>query len=164
MSNLFELSINYKNYLEDISELDEVNDEILETISKLDNDIEKKAENYISIIEKFEMEITYLQEKKKKLESEIKKRKRTIEYLKQNLKISMEMLEKDKIKLDIDKEVSIRNNSQYSIIIENEEAISDDFKKIEKKVDKKKILSYYKDNDLLPEGVIIKKGTHLRIK
>jgi polyhydroxyalkanoate synthesis regulator phasin len=137
-------------------ECDEYSDDLMESISFVNDNFENKVSNYAKII-------THLGNKSDAVNNEIKRLSaiksrinRNVDNLKSTLKNSMESVGIDKVDFDTFK-VVLRNNP-YSVNILSENDIPDEYKKQEivVKIDKTKIKNDAKSGKDIPGSELVR--------
>ena len=158
---LFDMKETYKNILELINTGEATQEQMDMSLKQLDDEIEVKAENIAYVIQELEADV----EKFKEAETRLSTKRKILENEKARLKTYLEnaMIELDKKKIKTDLfSFNIQKNVP-SLDIQSEEYIPQEFYKIEKKLDKKKLLDEIK-NGLEIKNVSIKQTESLRIK
>jgi len=158
--NLYELTDSYLKVLELIEAGEENLDDTLESIN---DTIEVKAENYAKIIRNLEGNVNMLKAEIERLNSRKKSIEGNIDRLKENLKQSMILTGKEKIKTGLFN-ITVANNP-VALNIFDESKIPENFFTYEtiKKMDKAKIKFLLKAG-LVIEGAELTQGRGLRIK
>lgn len=164
MSSLFKIN---KEFLELQNQLLENGGEITEDIAKLmakdDSDIREKAKNYRNIIKSFEADLLAVKQEKERIAAFEKSRKKSIEVLKNNLALSLQLREIDKLDFGVDGKISFRKS--VSVFIEDEKALPTDYyiEKISYSPDKKLIKEAINSGEEVPGAVLLEKN-NIQIK
>jgi hypothetical protein len=158
--NLYELTDSYLKVLE----LIEAGEENLEdTLESINDTIEVKAENYAKIIRNLEGNVNMLKAEIERLNSRKKSIEGNIDRLKENLKQSMILTGKEKIKTGLFN-ITVANNP-VALNVFDESKIPENFFTYEtiKKMDKSAIKDLLKAGQVI-EGAELTQGKGLRIK
>src|SRR5699024_6383758 len=146
MSNLFELSADYKKLL-DMAEQGVDEETIQDTIESLglDEDIESKADNYAYILRRLEGNIEMVYKEIKRLQAIKKTHENTQKRLKDNLFESMKMTKKERFKTATNNFNTKKN--AVSVIVEDDKFIPKRFYEIQNVFNKKELNQYVNDLD-----------------
>lgn len=172
MSNLFELSADYKKLL-DMAEQGVDEETIQDTIESLglDEDIESKADNYAYILRRLDGNIEMVDKEIKRLQAIKKTHVNTQKRLKDNLFESMKMTKKEKFKTATNN-FYIKKNA-VSVIVEDDKFIPKRFYETQKVLNKKEFNEYVKDLDKkrekdkryrIPKGVRLEQSESVIIR
>ncbi len=162
--NLYEIANNYLSAFQQIeqAESEAEEKEAMSELLKSEDDLTNKIENFVRFLknteaeaEKFKAEEKRIAEKRKSLENKAKNGKAF-------LKDTLEYFGLDTVQTDLFK-VSIQN-SQYSLIVDDESMIPKEYFKQNPVLDKKRLKDEMLETGELIEGVHLEKGTHLRIR
>lgn len=162
--NLYEIANNYLSAFQQIeqAESEAEEKEAMSELLKSEDDLTNKIENFVRFLknteaeaEKFKAEEKRIAEKRKSLENKAKNGKAF-------LKDTLEHFGLDTVQTDLFK-VSIQN-SQYSLIVDDESMIPKEYFKQNPVLDKKRLKDEMLETGELIEGVHLEKGTHLRIR
>lgn len=158
--NLYELTDSYLKVLELIEAGEENLDDTLESIN---DTIEVKAENYAKIIRNLEGNVNMLKAEIERLNSRKKSIEGNVDRLKENLKQSMILTGKEKIKTGLFN-ITVANNP-VALNVFDESKIPENFFTYEtiKKMDKSAIKDLLKAGQVI-EGAELTQGKGLRIK
>lgn len=159
--NLFELTENYVKFFTMLEEADEVTEEMQEMADNLNVEIEEKCDNYAKMIRNLEADVEAFKNQEKIFNEKRKSAENKVKWLKQNLQASMELQGRKKVKTDLFS-FNIQKNAP-SLEITNEKNIDDSYYIIERKLNKKELLSDIKEG-LIVDGVEIKQTESLRIR
>ena len=155
MSSLFNLTDSYLK-VKRMEEEGADTETIIDTLNAIESAIEDKAENYHGFIKQLEGEIHAINTEQKRLVDLKRSKVNLIERLKQNLIAALEATGSERIQTDT-VIVSLRNNA-YTLDIQDESNIPMDFVEevIERKIDKRALLQYVKENEV--EGIHLKRS------
>jgi len=155
MSSLFNLTDSYLK-VKRMEEEGADAETIIDTLNAIESAIEDKAENYHGIIRQLEGEIQTINTEQKRLAGLKRSKVNLIDRLKQNLIAALEATGNERIQTDT-VIVSLRNNA-YTLDIQDESKIPNIFveKVIERKINKRALLQYVKENEV--EGVHLKRS------
>lgn len=167
MTTLYNLSNEFMQKLVDLHDRAEngetvTNDEFNQVL-ELGKDTEKKlvscgyaVKNLLSDCEQIDLEIKRLQDMK------LTKANR-VEWIKTNMKTAMQVMGLDKVK-DPVLPISLRQNPQFSVNVENVERLPAEYRVIKVEPNKKALLDAYKaSNDFAIDGVTFTKGQFIKI-
>ena len=160
---LYELTQNYLN-LQDLLENQEIQkDIIIQALNEVGEDLEEKAENIAKLIKTLEVEVGGLKEEENRLFSRRKMLEGRVKDLKGYLEDSMKATGKVKIKGRLFT-LGMQKNAP-TLDIESEKHIPKSFYIAQVPIlDKKKLLSALKADEVEIEGVSIKQTESLRIR
>ena len=129
---------------------------IIDTLNAIESAIEDKAENYHGFIRQLEGEIQTINTEQKRLADLKRSKVNLIDRLKQNLIAALEATGSERIQTDT-VIISLRNNA-YTLDIQDESNIPMEFVEevIERKIDKRALLQYVKENEV--EGIHLKRS------
>ena len=155
MSSLFNLTDSYLK-VKRMEEEGADAETIIDTLNAIESAIEDKAENYHGFIRQLEGEIQTINTEQKRLVDLKRSKVNLIDRLKQNLIAALEATGNERIQTDT-VIVSLRNNA-YTLDIQDDSHIPNVFveKVIERKIDKRALLQYVKENEV--EGVYLKQS------
>ena len=155
MSSLFNLTDSYLK-VKRMEEEGADTETIIDTLNAIESAIEDKAENYHGFIKQLEGEIQAINTEQKRLADLKRSKVNLIDRLKQNLIAALEATGNERIQTDT-VIVSLRNNA-YTLDIQDESNIPMEFVEevIERKIDKRALLQYVKENEV--EGIHLKRS------
>ena len=159
--NLFELTENYVKFFTEFDNADEITDEMQEMTNNLNVEIEEKCDNYAKMIRNLEADVEAYKNQEKIFNEKRKIAENKVKWLKQNLQASMELQGRKKVKTDLFS-FNIQKNAP-SLEITDEKNIDDSYYVIERKLNKRELLSDIKEG-LIIDGVGIKQTESLRIR
>lgn len=159
--NLFELTENYVKFFTEFENADEVTEEMQEMADNLNVEIEEKCDNYAKMIRNLEADVEAYKNQEKIFNEKRKVAENKVKWLKQNLQASMELQGRKKVKTDLFS-FNIQKNAP-SLEITDEKNIDDSYYVIERKLNKRELLSDIKEG-LIIDGVGIKQTESLRIR
>lgn len=159
--NLFELTENYVKFFTEFENADEVTEEMQEMADNLNVEIEEKCDNYGKMIRNLEADVEAFKNQEKIFNEKRKSAENKVKWLKQNLQASMELQGRKKVKTDLFS-FNIQKNAP-SLEITNENNIDDSYYVIERKLNKRELLSDIKEG-LIVDGVELKQTESLRIR
>ena len=155
MSSLFNLTDSYLK-VKRMEEEGADAETIIDTLNAIESAIEDKAENYHGFIKQLEGEIQTINTEQKRLADLKRSKVNLIDRLKQNLIAALEATGSERIQTDT-VIVSLRNNA-YTLDIQDESNIPMEFVEevVERKIDKRALLQYVKENEV--EGIRLKRS------
>lgn len=155
MSSLFNLTSDYLK-VKRMEEEGADTETIIDTLNAIESAIEDKAENYHGFIKQLEGEIQTINTEQKRLADLKRSKVNLIDRLKQNLIAALEATGSERIQTDT-VIVSLRNNA-YTLDIQDESNIPMEFVEevVERKIDKRALLQYVKENEV--EGIHLKRS------
>ena len=155
MSSLFNLTDSYLK-VKRMEEEGADTEMIIDTLNAIESAIEDKAENYHGFIRQLEGEIQTINTEQKRLADLKRSKVNLIDRLKQNLIAALEATGSERIQTDT-VIVSLRNNA-CTLDIQDESNIPMEFVEevVERKIDKRALLQYVKENEV--EGVYLKQS------
>lgn len=161
MSNLFELTGNYKQVYDLITE--QGDEQILnDTLASINDALEDKADGYVAVIKTIEADNQVIEDEIKRLAQRKTVNQNSIKHLKESLKESMEITGKIKFKTALNS-FNIQKNPP-SLTISDETLIPKEFyTEQQPKLNKKELLKHVKENGEI-KGVQIKQTEGLRVK
>lgn len=159
--NLFDLTENYVKFFTEFENADEITEEMQEMADNLNVEIEEKCDNYAKMIRNMEADIEAFKNQEKIFNEKRKSAENKVKWLKQNLQASMELQNRKKVKTDLFS-FNIQKNAP-SLEIRDEKNIDDSYYVIERKLNKKELLSDIKEG-LIVDGVELKQSESLRIR
>ena len=147
---LYELSNRYLQILNSLEDMDNLPDEVKIELDSIEESSEEKIKNYVKIIKILGHEINVIEEEYKKLAKKKKSLEKKIEYLKDRVLESMEIMGKSKIENKPYFNVNLKQG-QWKVDVrpEDEEKIPVDYKKISVTLDRMKM------REEMLEGVVI---------
>ena len=159
--NLFELTENYVKFFTMLEEADEITEELEEMANNLNIAIEEKSDNYVKMIKNLDADVEAYKNQEKQFNKKRKTAENKISWLKKNLQSSMEQTGRKKVKTKLFT-VSLQKNAP-SLEITDEKNIDDSYYVIERKLNKRELLSDIKEG-LIVDGVELKQTESLRIR
>lgn len=161
MSNIYELSENYRQVFEAISngEDDQV---YLDTLEAINDSIEDKADNYMRIIKNSEADIEALDKEIKRLQDKKKVLSNGVKRMKENLQEAMERTNKLAFKTTLFT-YGIQKNAPSLDNIDTSKIPKKYFVEQEPKLDKKALLKDLKEGQEI-NGATIKQTQSLRVR
>lgn len=161
MSNLFELSTNYQQIYNLISEQE--NELILkDTLASINDALENKADSYVAIIKSLEADNKVIDEEIKRLRQRKSTNENGIKRLKESLQQAMEETGKEKFKTSLNS-YSIAKNPP-TLYVQEENSIPKQYYVEQKpKLNKTELLKAVKDG-LEIKGVELKQNRSLRVR
>ncbi|MEB6277528.1 siphovirus Gp157 family protein [Staphylococcus gallinarum] len=161
MSTLFDLTDNYKQVYELISEQGD-EQALNDTLASINDALEDKADGYVSVIKSLESDNKAIDEEIKRLQQRKTTNKNGIDRLKESLKEAMESTGKTKFKTALNS-YNIQNNSPSLNVIDEKHIPKDFWLSQAPKIDKKALLKHLKEENEVP-GVEIKQTQSLRVR
>lgn len=161
MTNLFDLSTDYQQLYDLISEQED--EQILrDTLASINDAIEDKADGYVAVIKTLEGDNKAIDEEIKRLRQRKTSNQNGVKRLKESLQEVMEQTGKEKFKTALNT-YSIANNPP-SLDITDESLIPKQYYiEQQPKLDKKELLKVVKDG-LEIKGVELKQSRSLRVR
>lgn len=159
MSTLYNLTEDYKRVLE-LQEQGVDEEVIRDTLESIDDAIEHKADNYSYVIREKKGQNDTIDEEIKRLQGIKRSNNRLIQMLQDNLYESMKQTGKTKFKTDLNS-FWIQKNPM-SIEIKYEDNIPEEFYKIERKLNRRDLINYVKNNAV--DGVELTQSEGVRIR
>ncbi|WP_228865549.1 siphovirus Gp157 family protein [Staphylococcus lugdunensis] len=161
MSNLFELSTNYQQIYNLISEQE--NELILkDTLASINDALENKADSYVAIIKSLETDNKAIDEEIKRLRQRKSTNENGIKRLKESLQQAMEETGKEKFKTALNS-YSIAKNPPTLYVQEENSIPKEYYIEQEPKLNKTELLKAVKDG-LEIKGVELKQNRSLRVR
>lgn len=158
---LYELAENYRN-LQELVDREYVDKEVIENaLDQVEGDISEKLENIAKLMKSIDGDINSLKVEEERLANKRKLLENNSKKLREYIQSSLIILNTKKIKTNLFNFI-IRKNTP-SVNITDENLISDEFIKIEKKIEKKKVLEALKSGIEVP-GAEMKQSESLQIK
>lgn len=161
MANLFDLSTNYQQVYDMISQ-GEDSEVYLDTLDSLNDSIEDKADNYTKVIRQLEGDNEVIKKEIDRLQARKKANENGIRNMKDNLQLSMEMTGKTVFKTATNS-YGIQNNAPSTDIIDEKMIDKRYFVEQSPKLDKKALLEDLK-NGVDVAGAKLKQTQSLRIR
>lgn len=161
MSTLFDLTDNYKQVYELISEQGD-EQALNDTLASINDALEDKADGYVSVIKSLESDNKAIDEEIKRLQQRKTTNKNGIDRLKESLKEAMESTGKTKFKTALNS-YNILNNPPSLNVIDEKHIPKDFWLSQAPKIDKKALLKHLKEENEVP-GVEIKQTQSLRVR
>lgn len=159
MSTLYNLKEDYKRVLE--LQAEGVDEEVIkDTLESIDDAIEDKADNYSYVIREKKGQNDTIDEEIKRLQALKRSNKRLIELLQENLYETMQETGKTKFKTDLNS-FWIQKNPM-SIDIKYEDNIPEEFYVTERKLQRRDLINYVKNNEI--DGVELTQSEGVRIR
>ena len=159
MSSLYNLKEDYKRVLE--LQAEGVDEEVIkDTLESIDDAIEDKADSYSYVIREKKGQNDTIDEEIKRLQALKRSNKRLIELLQENLYEVMKDTGKTKFKTDLNS--FWIQKSPPSIDIKYEDNIPEDFYVTERKLQRRDLINYVKNNEI--DGVEITQSESVRIR
>ena len=159
MSSLYNLKEDYKRVLE--LQAEGVDEEVIkDTLESIDDAIEDKADSYSYVIREKKGQNDTIDEEVKRLQALKRSNKRLIELLQENLYEVMKDTGKTKFKTDLNS-FWIQKNPM-SIDIKYEDNIPEDFYVTERKLQRRELINYVKNNEI--DGVELTQSEGVRIR
>lgn len=161
MIKLYEIAENFKN-IQALLEDETIPSEVVEAaLQEIQGNFEEKAENIVSLIKSLEGEAAAYREEEKRLATLRKTSENKVESLKNYLFSTMQVMELKIVKTPLFK-LNIKKNPP-SVIVDNIEAIPEDFLVFKMEADKKLLGEKLKAGEKI-EGCHIEQKESLSIK
>ena len=159
MSTLYNLKEDYKRVLE--LQAEGVDEKVIkDTLESIDDAIEDKADNYSYVIREKKGQNDTIDEEIKRLQALKRSNKRLIELLQENLYEVMKDTGKTKFKTDLNS--FWIQKSPPSIDIKYEDNIPEEFYVTERKLQRRDLINYVKNNEV--DGVELTQSEGVRIR
>lgn len=146
MSSLYELTTDFLKVQDMIYDDNYSAEAIQTTLECIDYEIEQKADNYAKLIKNINVDIEGLKKEIERLQSKKQALENKQKFLKDNLKMSMITLGKNKIKTNLFS-FSIHKSGKGKVTIYDIDKVPKEFLK-QPEVKNKEISEYLKDNDV----------------
>lgn len=161
MSNIFELTDNYKQVYDLISE--QGDEQVLnDTLASINDALEDKADGYVAVIKSLDSDNTAIDEEIKRLQQRKTTNKNGIDRLKETLKETMESTGKTKFKTALNS-YNIQNNPPSLNVLDEKLIPKDYWISQAPKLNKKDALAELKEGKEIP-GVEVKQTRSLRVR
>lgn len=161
MSNIFELTDNYKQVYDLISEQGD-EQALIDTLSSINDALEDKADGYATVIRSLESDNKAIDEEIKRLKQRKTSNENGIKRLKENLTESMEVTGKTKFKTAFNS-FSISKNAPSKDVLDEKLIPNDYWVDQEPKINSKLLLDDLKAGKEVP-GAEIKQTRSLRVR
>lgn len=161
MANLFDLSTNYQQVYDMISQ-GEDSEVYLDTLESLNDSIEDKANGYAKIIKSIEGDNEAIKKEIDRLQARKKANENAIRNLKENLQYAMEQTNKKAFRTELFS-FGIQRNPVKSNITDETKIPKVYFNEQEPKLDKKRLLEDLKNN-IQVNGAELTQDSSLRIR
>ena len=159
MSSLYNLKEDYKRVLE--LQAEGVDEEVIkDTLESIDDAIEDKADSYSFVIREKKGQNDTIDEEIKRLQGIKRSNNNLIKLLQENLYEAMTSTGKTKFKTDLNS--FWIQKSPPSIDIKYEDNIPEDFYVTERKLQRRDLINYVKNNEI--DGVEITQSESVRIR
>lgn len=162
MSNIYELTNNYKTVLNMLYDEDTDEQMILDTLESIEGEIEDKADNYAKIIKELEARREARKKEAKRLNDSATIFDNRIKNLKQNLFNAMKETGKTKFATDLFSFNITKNAGRQALEIDGE--VPEEYTKIIIENDTDKIRQALENGENLPFAHLKARGESLRIK
>lgn len=144
MSTLYELTDDYLRLLEFAEDVDVEEQAFIDTMEAIEGEIEDKADGYARVIKQLSADAEALDKEAKRLSDRKQSIDNRIKRMKESLTKAMVVTGKTKFKTDLFS-FNVQKNAPATVI-DDEEAIPEEFWRVKREVDKSKI------KDALKEG------------
>lgn len=161
MIKLYEIAENFRN-LQELLEDETIPAEVIEAaLNEVQGTFEEKAENIVSFIKSLEGEVAAYREEEKRLAANRRTIENKVESMKNYLFSNMQVMGCKNIKTPLFK-ISVKKNPA-SVMIDNLEAIPEDYLVFKMEADKKKLAEVLKAGETV-EGCHLEQKESLSIK
>ena len=133
---------------------------LIHILNNIDEDFSEKANNYAGLIKNLEVEIKALSDASKAFKERAERKAKTVDYLKENLKSTMELIGKDKVET-LNAVVSFRRAQSVEIVDEGN--IPEEYKKVSYTVNKAAIREVLKAGQSV-SGAVLKESKSLQVR
>jgi hypothetical protein len=165
MSALFDLVGEYKELYAMLTDTDEGDEEIVETsLESVQFEIDKKAEGYLSVIEKLDMELAAAEKQKEFWTKVVSTRKNGKQWMLQHLTDAMIMMGVDEIQAGAKKFKLVNNGGKLPLVLEENKEIPQSYMKVILEPDKEKIRCDLENGKELEFAHIGQRGKHISIR
>ena len=162
MSNLYQLTNNYKTVLNMLYDEDTDEQMILDTLESIEGEIEDKADNYAKIIKELEAKQNARKEEAKRLTESAKVFENRAKTLKSNLFNAMKETGKTKFVTDLFSFNIVKNGGKQTLTIDGE--VPEEYTKTIIENDTDKIRQALEEGKELSFAHLEQRGESLRIK
>ena len=160
MLTLYEIGQVYQNIMDLIIEgADE--EALIQALEHIDDELEDKADAYITVIKKIEADIEMIRKEEKRLAEKRRSMDNSIKRMKENLESHMILMDKKKFKTD-KFSFNIQRN-RPSLKIASEENIPEKFYRVEKKLNRRELLEEIQEGSEI-DGVEVTQTESLRVR
>lgn len=163
MASLFEL-VNEYQALFDLATEDGDPAVLADTLEGWLPEITQKAEGYVNVINKLDMEAKTAREIGESFMAKAKARENSIKAMKNALLIAMDRMDATEIKAGAFTIKAVKNGGKEPVIIDNERSIPQSLMKVIYEVDKERLREYLKENPKCEFAHIGERGKHITIK
>lgn len=161
MSNIFELTDNYKQVYDLISEQGD-EQALIDTLASINDALEDKADGYASVVRSLKADNKAIDEEIKRLKQRKTSNENGIKRLKENLKETMEVTGKTKFKTAFNS-FSISKNAPSKDVLDEKLIPKDYWVSQEPKINSKLLLDDLKSGKEVP-GAELKQTRSLRVR
>ena len=165
MANLYDIKENVRwlQYLAEMSDLNEEQQEELDQqLEQLELDREEVLEEYVKIIKNLEADIEAFAEASREFLKKKHRAQKNVEYLRKQ--VINDLDNNDEHKKRVGHFTIGTARTPGKIVIENEELVSEEFKKVKLEVSKSAIQDHIKSTGNVPTGVEFERGIRLSIR
>lgn len=164
-TSLFDLVGEYKELYALLTDTDDEDREVVETtLESVQFEIDKKAEGYLTIIEKLDMELAAAEKQKEFWTKVVNARKNGKQWMFQHLTDAMMMLGKNEIQAGGKKFKLVNNGGKLPLVLEENKEIPQSYMKVILEPDKEKIRADLEKGEKLDFAHIGQRGKHISIK
>lgn len=161
---LYQLKDNYRAVLQMMEEDDIDQEAVLTTLEAISDEVEVKAENYAVIIAELKAEAEKIKTEEERLAKRRKALESNIDYLKWNLQSAMVLTGKTKFKTEHYAFSIQKNGGKIPVIVDDGEALPEEFKIYSWKVDNDKLRDYLEKNGKQEYAHMGIRGESIRIR
>ena len=163
MARLFELVGEYNELYEMMTDPEIDEDVLLDTLEGIEGEIEVKAEGYLSVIDRINMEITACEQQKTEWEQRLTVRQNRLKTLKRSLALAMDLLNVKEINAG-QRVIKLQTNGGVQPMDVDKDAVPDNYQRIIYEPDMQKIRAALEEGKELPFARLEPRGKHIRIK
>lgn len=162
---LYDLKENYKKICEYLYEEEIADEDLLSALGAIEEDIEDKADNYAKLIQNLNSDIVAIELEEKRLTDRKNALVKRTNILKENLKSTLEEINKPKFKTSLFSFSICRNGGKQPIKYEDNIDLAEiEERFIKPELNKDEVRVALEDGEYLEFAKLLPRGTHLRIK
>ena len=161
MANLYDIRENLR-WLQYLAEIQELTEEQELELEQVELNREVLLEEYVKIIKNLEADIRSFAEASREFLKKKHRAEKNVEYLRKQ--VISDLLDKGELKKRVGHFTIGTARTPGKIVVHNEAALPDHFKKIKEEVSKSAIQDYIKETGEVPVGVELERGVRLSIR
>lgn len=163
-NTLFDLTAEYLTIMELLTDPDQPEQVITDTLDAIMGEIEVKSEGYVAVLNRLDMELTACKKHEQEWKARKQIRENAIKRLKKALTDTMVAIDKTEIAAGDVKIKLVNNGGLLPLIVDEDAEIPDRFKKIIYETDNSLIRKALDDGENLPFARYGERGKGIRIK